>query len=103
MSILGVLLASYLAFSANNLGSLLTNQSEWTNYKLQYGKVYEGPEDALKNAIYERNKQLVDQFHQKQPEASSFQLELNHLADYSESELAKLNGLRPENRMDESS
>ena len=101
MSILGVLLTSYLAFSANNLGSLPANQSEWTNYKLQYGKVYEGPEDVLRNAIYERNKQLVNQFNKEQPEASSFQLELNHLADYNKSELAQLNGLRPLKGIDE--
>ena len=96
---LAILLGAYLAFAVSNLGAISVNQSEWTNYKLQYGKVYEGPVDVLRNAIYERNKQLVDQFNKDRPEASSFRLKLNHLADYSKSELAHINGFKQKKRV----
>ena len=96
---LAILLGAYLAFAVSNLGAISVNQSEWTNYKLQYGKVYEGPVDVLRNAIYERNKQLVDQFNKERPEASSFRPKLNHLADFGQSELAHINGFKQKKRV----
>ena len=95
------MLGAYLAVSAINLGSVQANQSERIDNKPQYGKVYEGEVDASRGAIYERNRQPMNQFNTERPEAGSFQLKLNHLADFSKSELAKLNELRPKKGADE--
>lgn len=100
MGLLVVLVGACVVSLASNLGSAHVEESEWTNYKLQHGKVYdtESGLDAFRRSIYEQKKQLVEQFNRERPEAKWFQLKLNHLADRTESELARLNGFRPKLR-----
>lgn len=95
MNRLALLLGALLAFQANRFAPIPSNESDWLEYKRQHGKEYDDQAtETLRRAIYLGNKQRVDQFHQEQPEAELFRLELNHLADTSELEMMQINGFR---------
>jgi len=102
MSRLTLLIGALLAF--NNLDKPSINQNElnlWNSYKALHGKSYPDKEsEATRSLIFVHNKQQVDNFHANHSEAEMFQLELNHLADQSQVEMARLNGFKlPKDRL----
>ena len=69
------------------------NHAEWTAYKLKHGKIYASQaEDASRMANFLATKERVDR-HNAQS-GNTYVMALNHLADWSSEERAKLKGLR---------
>uniref|UniRef100_A0A6G1SMV2 Cathepsin L n=1 Tax=Aceria tosichella TaxID=561515 RepID=A0A6G1SMV2_9ACAR len=67
---------------------------EWLQYKRQYGKVYESPEeDAHRYLQFLATKQRIDQ-HNNGNKQVSYKLGLNQMADWTQKELAQLNEYR---------
>ena len=75
---------------------------DWADFKSQHGKNYESRAvEAMRRATRNkstRNKQLVDQFNADESEEAGYKLGLNHLSDWTESELKQLRGFKlPQN------
>ncbi|KAF6215880.1 hypothetical protein GE061_000215 [Apolygus lucorum] len=70
--------------------------SEWEAYKSLYGKIYEDPEeDAMRKMTYEMNLEKFEAHNARHQQGlESYTLGVNHLSDWSNSELQLLNGFR---------
>lgn len=100
MSHLTLLVGALLAFAGMNREPIARQDQQfnlalWNQFKFVHNKSYESHDtDALRQMVYMHNKQQVNSFHANQPEAESFQLALNHMADMPSTELAQMNGFR---------
>lgn len=71
----------------------LNTTSDWTAFKLTYGKSYGNRiEESMREKIFQANKQRIDKFNAEESKKAGYRLGLSHLSDWTESELKGLHG-----------
>lgn len=69
----------------------------WKAFKQTHGKRYNSTLDEVRRrSIFELNKARVSKFNSEHSDRLGYKQGLSHLSDWTDDELAKLNGLRPE-------
>lgn len=89
--LLSCLLAAALASLAAGLSDL-----EWAAFKSQHGKSYASAiEDSMRRALLAKSKEYVEQFNRERSNTSGYSLGINHLSDWTKSELSLLSASQP--------
>lgn len=89
-----VILVGCLVFVAM-VAAVPLAEHEWAAFKARHGKSYASSrEDSVRRALLAKSKEQVERFNEERSRAAGFTMGLNHLSDWTESELARLHGAR---------
>ena len=92
-----VLIVGFLVVAGELCQSAVSDnlKAEWMSYKLKHGKSYANQaEDASRMANFLAAKEHVERHNAEA--GSSYKMALNHLSDWTQEELAMLNGYKPD-------